>query len=313
MIPKDATVIVTGAGGSIGSELCRQLAHTNLILFEHSEYALYCIAQEVGGVPVLGSCLDEALVKAVWDKFRPAYVFHTAAYKHVPMLEGHNAFVGVRNNVLSTLITAGATEGRYVLISTDKAVEPSSIMGASKRLCELITTALGGSIVRFGNVMNSTGSVIPAFRSQIAKGGPVTVTHPDVERYFISISEAVRLVLAAAELPQATYMLEMQKLKIVDLARQMIADSGLQIPIEFTGLRPGEKISESIHYPAERKVATGYKDIYALHSRTPKVCHRLGWLQRGWATFEETRDWLTKILSQSPAAVGYRNLSVVKN
>lgn len=313
MIPAGTTVLVTGAGGSIGSELCRQLRHTNLILFEQSEYALYCIAQEVGGIQVLGSCADEGLVNAVFRTYRPAYVFHTAAYKHVPILEGPNAFAGVRNNVFGTLATLKACEGRYTLISTDKAVEPSCIMGASKRICELLTTEFGGSIVRFGNVRGSSGSVIPAFKDQIARGGPILVTHPDVERYFISPQEAVRLVLAASELPASTYMLEMERVRIFDLARQMIMDSGRDLMIEVIGLRPGEKLTEDLQYPQEKKMPTPHKDIYALHSKTPKVSHRLSWLNRDWASFEETRDWLTEILTQCQATVGYRDLRVVKN
>ena len=311
MIPAGTNVLVTGAGGSIGSELCRKLAHTNLILLEQSEYALYCIAQEVNGAQVLGSCADDGLVRTVINNYRPAYVFHTAAYKHVPMLESANAFAGVRNNVLGTLATLKATEGRYVLISTDKAVEPSCIMGASKRLCELLVMEYGGTVVRFGNVLGSSGSVIPAFRRQIEAGGPVTVTHPEVERYFLTIPQAVDLVLKASELPPATYMLDMPKVKIMDLAREMIG--GKDIKIEFTGLRPGEKLTESLSYPYERKAETPHAAIYSLTSKTPKVSHRLSWLNRDWASFEETRDWLTSVLTQCSPAVSHGHLSVVKN
>ncbi len=317
MIPKDATVLITGAGGSIGAEVCRQLRHTNLVLLDQSEYGLYAISQEVGGIPVLGSCSDEALVLETMMRHRPAYVFHVAAYKHVPMLEGGNAFVGVRNNVLGTLYTARHATGRYVLVSTDKAVNPSCVMGASKRLSELVAIEHGGVVVRFGNVEGSSGSVVPAFKRQIAAGGPVTVTAPSVERYFMSIGQAARLVITAGIAGRAahTYMLEMgAPVRILDLAKRMIAESGKPIAIEFIGLRPGEKLSEELHYEHEAKATTGHPGIFELSSpRRYRVSGRLDFLRRPLASFDETRAFLSGILTERPAAIRHRHLSVVKN
>ncbi|HEY4637233.1 MAG TPA: nucleoside-diphosphate sugar epimerase/dehydratase, partial [Burkholderiales bacterium] len=211
-------VLVTGAGGSIGAELCRQIARyapSRLVLFELSELALYAIEQElrdrfphVAASAVIGDAKSEPRVREACARLRPHVVFHAAAYKHVPLMEGGNAFQAVANNVLSTVVTARAAQAagaqKFVLVSTDKAVNPTSVMGASKRLAELACQALAGAgptqfvTVRFGNVLGSTGSVIPRFREQIARGGPVTVTHERVQRYFMSIPEATQLVLQAA-------------------------------------------------------------------------------------------------------------------
>ncbi|HEY5635558.1 MAG TPA: nucleoside-diphosphate sugar epimerase/dehydratase, partial [Burkholderiales bacterium] len=211
-------VLVTGAGGSIGAELCRQIARyapSRLVLFELSEFALYAIEQEfrdrfphVAASAVIGDAKAEPRVREAFARFRPQIVFHAAAYKHVPLMEGENASQAVANNVLSTVVTARAAQAagaqKFVLVSTDKAVNPTNVMGASKRLAERACQALasaGGTqfvTVRFGNVLGSTGSVIPRFREQIARGGPVTVTHPDIQRYFMSIPEATQLVLQAA-------------------------------------------------------------------------------------------------------------------
>jgi FlaA1/EpsC-like NDP-sugar epimerase len=315
VIPKDATVLVTGAGGSIGSEVCRQLRHTRLVLLDHSEFGLYTVAGETGGIPVLGSCMDEQFVRCVMAKYRPAYVFHTAAYKHVPMLEGENAFVGTRNNVLSTLHVLRHATGRVVLVSTDKAVNPSCIMGASKRLCELLAMEHGAVAVRFGNVQGSSGSVLPAFQRQIEAGGPVTVTDPYVERYFMSVADAARLTIRAGVSGQACriYALEMgAPISILALAQQMIA--GRDIAIEFIGLRPGEKLREELAYEHEERAQTPYDGIYELSTaRTYRVAGRLGWLNRSEASFEETRAFLYGILAERPAAVRHGHLSVVKH
>ncbi|MFN3956042.1 MAG: polysaccharide biosynthesis protein [Tepidimonas ignava] len=272
-------VLVTGAGGSIGSELCRQalqLGARRLVMVEHSEHALYQILAELEWVypgrtivPLLGSVLDEAHMTRICAAFCPHTVYHAAAYKHVPMVE-HNVVAGVTNNVLGTLVMARAAMAagarHFVLISTDKAVRPTNVMGASKRLAELVLQALAEqscatrlSMVRFGNVLNSSGSVVPLFREQIQRGGPVTVTHPEVTRYFMTIPEAVALVLQASAMAHGgeVFVLDMgQPVKIDDLARRMIELSGLtvrdaahpdgDIEICYTGLRPGEKLYEEL-------------------------------------------------------------------
>ena len=279
-------VMVTGAGGSIGSELARQIfaqhPHT-LILLDHSEFALYTIHQEllalrlgaladIALVPVLARVSDSAHMKALCLHHRPATVYHAAAYKHVPLVE-FNPGQGVLNNVFGTLsVAAAALEaqvGRFVLISTDKAVRPTNIMGASKRMAELVLQALaqrhggpGGtcfSMVRFGNVLGSSGSVVPFFRQQLAAGGPLTVTHPEVTRYFMTITEAAQLVLQAGAMGQGgdVFVLDMgEPVKILDLAHRMVQLAGLSvrdaahpggdIEIAITGLRPGEKLYEEL-------------------------------------------------------------------
>ncbi|HQQ71075.1 MAG TPA: nucleoside-diphosphate sugar epimerase/dehydratase, partial [Alicycliphilus sp.] len=282
-----AVVLVTGAGGSIGSELCRQIlqAHpAKLLLLDHSEFALYSIHQELQAslatqagaddaarstlVPLLANVTDEARIARIFKEWRPQSVYHAAAYKHVPMVEA-NAAQGVLNNVFGTLsvVRAAMRHGarHFVLISTDKAVRPTNVMGASKRVAEQVLQALapqGGtrfSMVRFGNVLGSSGSVIPLFRRQIAAGGPVTVTHPEVTRYFMTIPEAAQLVLQAGAMAQGgdLFLLDMgESIRIADLARRMVALSGLtvrsdehpegDIAIRFTGLRPGEKLYEEL-------------------------------------------------------------------
>ncbi len=267
-------VLVTGAGGSIGAELCRQIARfepASLVFYELSEFALYTIEQEFSAhFPALaircivGDVKDEARLAHVFAKVRPQVVFHAAAYKHVPLMEQENAWEAVRNNVLGTERVARAAlahgVAKFVLISTDKAVNPANVMGASKRLAEQVCQALqntGGHgtrfvMVRFGNVLGSSGSVIPKFREQIAHGGPVTVTHPDIIRYFMLIPEAAQLVLQAGLMAQGgeIFVLDMgEPIKIADLARDMIRLSGFSeddIKIAFTGLRPGEKLYEEL-------------------------------------------------------------------
>ena len=293
---KGRTVLVTGAGGSIGSELCRQIARfqpARVVLFELSEFALYGIEREFRGtnpgvevVAAIGDVKDAARMQALFARWRPAVVFHAAAYKHVPLMESDNAWQAARNNVLGTLAAARAAiaagTGKFVLVSTDKAVNPSSVMGASKRLAELACQALQGAagatqfvIVRFGNVLGSTGSVVPLFREQIARGGPVTVTHPEMRRYFMSIPEAAQLVLQAGHMGREgeIYVLDMgEEVKIVDLARQMIRLSGLSeddIRVQFTGLRPGEKLYEEPLADAEHSLPTPHPKLRIARARPP--------------------------------------------
>jgi len=289
-------VLVTGAGGSIGAELCRQIARFSpgrLVLFEISEYALYTVEQEfrdrLPGVPiaaVIGDAKSTPRVQEVFARFRPQVVFHAAAYKHVPLMEGENAFQAVANNVLSTVVVARAAQaagaGKFVLVSTDKAVNPTNVMGASKRLAEIACQRLqqaGGTqfvIVRFGNVLGSTGSVIPRFREQIARGGPVTVTHAQIQRYFMSIPEATQLVLQAALMGKGgeIYVLEMgEPVKIADLARQLIRLSGFSendIRIVYTGLRPGEKLYEELLADAEHSLPTPHPKLRVARARAPQ-------------------------------------------
>ena len=282
LMAKDVTgkrVMVTGAGGSIGSELCRQLITAKpslLILWELTEYALYHIEQELKGiadgvqiVPILGSVLHQERMTNVLRHYQIETVYHAAAYKHVPLVEW-NPFEGIVNNSVGTLRSAksamAAGVETFVLISTDKAVRPTNVMGASKRLAELSLQALAAlpnvktrfCMVRFGNVLGSSGSVVPLFREQIAKGGPVTVTHPDVTRYFMTIPEASQLVIQAGAMGKGgdVFVLDMgEPVRIVDLARKMINLSGMSsrdgdgdgdIEIRYSGLRPGEKLYEEL-------------------------------------------------------------------
>ena len=288
------TVLVTGAGGSIGSELCRQLARfgpARLVLFEQSEFALYTLEQwfsvhlpDLALVSLAGDVKDRERLNEVFASFRPQVVFHAAAYKHVPLMEVANAWQAVRNNVLGTMLVAECASRfeaeRFVLISTDKAVNPTNVMGATKRLAEMVCEALHrqGSgtqfeMVRFGNVLGSTGSVIPKFQAQIARGGPVTVTHPEITRYFMSIPEAAQLVLQAAAMGQGgeIFVLDMgQPVRIVDLARKMIHLSGYsegEIRIEFTGLRPGEKLYEELLADAEHTRQTPHPKLRIARAR----------------------------------------------
>ena len=289
------TVLITGAGGSIGSELCRQLARfapARLVLVEASEFALYNIEQwfrvhkpETPIVPLAGDVKDAARLDEIFSTWRPQLVFHAAAYQHVPLMEVGNAWQAVRNNVLGTLLVAAHAQRhgaeRFVLISTDKAVNPTNVMGATKRLAEMACEALhssgkGGTqieMVRFGNVLGSTGSVIPKFAEQIARGGPVTVTHPDINRYFMSIPEAAQLVLQAAAMGQGgeVFVLDMgEPVKIVDLARNMIRLSGYtedEIRIEFSGLRPGETLYEELLADAEETRETPHPKLRIARSR----------------------------------------------
>lgn len=296
----EKTVLITGAGGSIGSELCRQiLAHNPvcLVLVDHSEYNLYAIEQELVAlcnsqytielVPILASVTDRSRMERVFQSHSPQTVYHAAAYKHVPLVEA-NPGEGLRNNVFGTLTVAELAEQYgvqdFVLISTDKAVRPPNIMGASKRLAEMVLqlmarkSATRFSMVRFGNVLGSSGSVVPLFRKQIAAGGPVTVTHPDVTRYFMTIPEAAQLVIQAGSMASNgdVFVLDMgEPVKIVDLARRMIELSGLQVKlgtadegveIKITGLRPAEKLYEELLI-GEQPLPTSHTRI--LRAREP--------------------------------------------
>jgi FlaA1/EpsC-like NDP-sugar epimerase len=292
---QDRVVMVTGAGGSIGSELCRQIATyhcKHLLLLDRSEPNVFQIEQELIGlehgqriIPLVGDILDRARMKEIFARFHPEVVFHAAAHKHVPMME-HQPGEAIQNNSLGTAQLADlALEfgvDRFILISTDKAINPSSVMGATKRLAEIYVQALHAAhpnqtkfmAVRFGNVLGSSGSVIPVFHRQIAEGGPVKVTHPDMTRYFMTIPEASMLVLQSAM--QGTggeiFVLDMgSPVKIVDLARQMIELSGLKpdedIQIEFTGVRPGEKLFEEVTRKGENFAPTTHPKIFRFLSQ----------------------------------------------
>jgi FlaA1/EpsC-like NDP-sugar epimerase len=277
------TVLITGAGGSIGSELCRQVARfqpARLVLLELSEFNLYSIEQELGEAfpaletaSLIGDVKDAAHLRHVFAQWRPQVVFHAAAYKHVPLMEDHNAAAALRNNTLGTWNAAAAAAEcgaeRFVLVSTDKAVNPTNVMGATKRVAEMAVSSLASRhpgtrfvAVRFGNVLGSSGSVIPKFKEQIARGGPVTVTHPDIIRYFMTIPEAARLVLQAAAVGESGQVLVLdmgEPVKIVDLARDLIRMTGHtveEIPIVFSGLRPGEKLYEELLADADDTLPT---------------------------------------------------------
>ncbi|EJT01022.1 nucleoside-diphosphate sugar epimerase/dehydratase [Rhizobium sp. CCGE 510] len=285
---RNKVVMVTGAGGSIGGELCRQILRngpSSLILIDQNEFALYNIHAELQKlaelyehknlqiVPILCSVRDQDRMEHVMQSWRPQTLYHAAAYKHVPLVE-HNAVEGIKNNVMGTLVTARAASkcgvANFVLISTDKAVRPTNVMGASKRLAEMVLQALSAelsadrmrtnfSMVRFGNVLGSSGSVVPLFRQQIKEGGPVTLTHPDITRYFMTISEASQLVIQAGAMGEGgdVFLLDMgEPVRIADLARKMVELSGLtvrdetnpegDIELSVTGLRPGEKLYEEL-------------------------------------------------------------------
>ncbi len=302
-------VMVTGAGGTIGAELARQLAALGpqtLILLDHGEFALWQIDLELGERHpaqdrrgVVADIRDAARLRSVFDGLRPELVFHAAALKHVPIVEA-NPSEGMLTNIIGTRNVADAARAAgasaMVLISTDKAVNPSSLMGASKRAAEIYCQALDVAgradraamrcvTVRFGNVLGSTGSVVPLFRRQLERGGPLTVTHPDMQRYFMTVPEAVSLVLQASALGRtlhrdgAIFVLDMgQPVKIVDLARQMIRLAGLRpdqdVQIRFTGLRPGEKLFEELFHGAEAPLPTGHPGLLIA---TPRVADA-GWV-----------------------------------
>lgn len=318
---KGKVVFVTGAGGSIGSELCRQIAEfepSQLIMFEANEFAIYKIEQEfnerypsIAVAYVLGDVKDSARVGQIMSLYSPKVVFHAAAYKHVPMLEHVNAWEAIRNNALGTYVIAKASidacAEAFVLISTDKAVNPTNVMGTSKRLAEMVCQTLQQNantrftMVRFGNVLGSNGSVIPKFREQIAQGKAVTVTHPDIIRYFMSIEEAAQLVLQAGVMGKGgdIFVLDMGKpIKIIDLAKDMIRLSGFhedEIKIEITGLRPGEKLFEELLADDELTKKTPHPKLRIAKART---------MDKGWL------EDLLKFLNQQiiPESEALRNI-----
>jgi FlaA1/EpsC-like NDP-sugar epimerase len=312
-------VMVTGAGGSIGGELCRQIGRLQpgqLILFDNNEFGLYSVCEEMAAcfpevavVPLGGDVKDAAWLGEVMRRYAPSVVFHAAAYKHVPLMEEHNAWQAVRNNVLGTYVVAMAAKRaevpKFVLVSTDKAVNPTNVMGATKRLAEMVCQALheaGGAtrfeMVRFGNVLGSSGSVIPKFRGQIAKGGPVTVTHPEITRFFMSIPEASQLVLEAAAMGVGgeIFVLDMGKpVRIADLARDMIRLSGRseeEVRIVYTGLRPGEKLFEELLTDDEHARPTHHPKLRIAKARPVSP----GWL-------DELLVWLKPPVPRSDAEV----------
>nr|WP_218945041.1 nucleoside-diphosphate sugar epimerase/dehydratase [Acinetobacter sp. YH12238] len=318
---QDKMVLVTGAGGSIGSELCRQIVKNKpkaLVIYELTEFALYSIDKElrlnsdVTIIPILGSVLDQAKLERVMEQYRVQTVYHAAAYKHVPLVEC-NPLAGLKNNAIGTAFSLNAAVKTgvetFVLISTDKAVRPTNVMGASKRMAELYCQAMAEaqdqtqiSIVRFGNVLGSSGSVVPLFKQQIAKGGPITVTHPEVTRYFMTIPEASQLVIQAGALGQGgdVFLLDMgEPVRIQDLARQMIALSGLKvretgsqegdIEIQYSGLRPGEKLYEELLIDADNTEVTQ-------HSRILRSYEKMYPLDELLMVFERMHD-LTAIQS----------------
>lgn len=309
-------VMVTGAGGSIGSELCRQIARftpRKLVLFESSEFALYKIEQELQKtfpqldiVYLAGDVRDEARLEQAFTECGPSAVFHAAAYKHVPLMERHNAWQAVRNNIFGTWRVASCAQRhgveKFVLISTDKAVNPTNVMGTTKRMAEMVCQGLQRAsgtrfvIVRFGNVLGSNGSVIPKFREQIAKGGPVTVTHPEITRFFMSIPEAAQLVLQAGCMGKGgeIFVLDMgEPVKIVDLAKELIHLSGLSeddIKIEFTGLRPGEKLYEELLANDENTLATPHPKLRIAQARQvdqAELQEMLNWVKADMANSDE--------------------------
>ena len=316
-------VMVTGAGGSIGSEMCRQVARfgpARLVLFELSEFALYTIDQDLkqafpalNFVCMVGDVRDVARLHEVMQQYQPGVLFHAAAYKHVPLMEQHNAWQAIRNNVLGTWTVARAAQqhgvAKFVMISTDKAINPTNVMGASKRLAEMVCQALQPSgttrfvMVRFGNVLGSTGSVIPKFRAQIAQGGPITVTHPEITRYFMSIPEAVQLVLQAGLMGQGgeIFVLDMgEPVKIVDLAKDLIRLSGFtedEIKIEFTGLRPGEKLYEELLADGEHTLPTPHPKLRIAQARQADaewLRHLMEWMSAAVMADDAVRAALTQ-------------------
>lgn len=339
---RDKTILITGAGGSIGSELCRQIAQfspSRMVLFERSEFNLYQIHMDLTGAfpgldtqPVIGDVTNSARVRQTLEQFRPEVVFHAAAYKHVPLMEV-NPDEALRNNAFGTWVMAGASQDlgvrKFVLVSTDKAVKPANIMGASKRISEMICQGFGQTgktkfvTVRFGNVLNSVGSVIPLFRQQIINGGPVTVTHPDAYRYFMTIPEAAQLILQAGAMGQRgeIFILDMgEPIKIVDLARDMITLAGFEpdreVKIAFTGLRRGEKLSEELLDENEEVKSTLHEKINVIsaeerdwHSLLRKMETLLNTLQNGFS--EEILSGIREIIPEFQPECGTVSKSVL--
>ena len=319
-----ATVLVTGAGGSIGAELCRQVARlgaARLVCVDVSEYATYRLEQELRqafpameGVYYTANVREAERLRAIALEHRPSVVLHAAAYKHVPLMEAHNEIEALRTNVLGTLHAARVAgevgAARFVLVSTDKAVNPTNVMGATKRLAEQVVQAVAAEFagtqyvsVRFGNVLGSSGSVVPLFTAQIAQGGPLTVTHPDIVRYFMTIPEAAQLVLQAGLMGQSgqIFVLDMgEPMKIVELARLLIRMSGkseAEVPIAFTGLRPGEKLYEELLADDETTEPTPHPKLRVAKVAAPagEVAEAVeAWLAAAGAAPDAValRDWL---------------------
>jgi len=314
------TVMVTGAGGSIGSEICRQVLRfrpQELLIVERGENALFLLEQELGRCeprppfePLLADITDERRMEQIITTHRPAVIFHAAAHKHVPMMEWNPA-EAIKNNCIGTQIMArlAARHGvrEFVMISTDKAVNPTSVMGCTKLIAERFVQALAAEsktkflVVRFGNVLASNGSVVPIFQEQIRLGGPITITHPDICRYFMMIPEASQLVLQAAAMGSGgeIFVLDMgESVKIVDLARDLISLSGLgedDIEIVFTGLRPGEKLFEELYFDDEQRVPTDHPKVFCAMHRPITL-----------AAAEQLIDELSRSLDEPPEAVKLR-------
>jgi FlaA1/EpsC-like NDP-sugar epimerase len=334
---EDQTVFVSGAGGSIGSELCRQIVKYKpniLICLDISEFALYQLEQELSALQlptilVYKTCdvKNKIRIEHILAQYNPAVVFHAAAYKHVPMMENGNVWEALSNNVIGTHTLASACKAvgvkKFVLISTDKAVNPTNVMGASKRLAEMVCQGLQDMlgtrfvVVRFGNVLGSSGSVIPKFREQIANGGPVTITHPEITRYFMSIPEAAQLVMQAGLMGNGgeIFVLDMGvPVKIADLAADMIRLSGLQldeIKIEYVGLRPGEKLYEELLADDEHTMATPHEKLRIAQARTADtvwVNKLLAWIEGAHSANErliktELAIWVEEYSPQHQADV----------
>jgi FlaA1/EpsC-like NDP-sugar epimerase len=329
-------VAVTGAGGSIGSELCRQVARFGvgrLVCIDVSEYGIYQLEQELRrshpqmqAVYYTANVREPARLRAILCQHQPAVVFHAAAYKHVPLMEELNEVEALRTNVLGTLHAARAAAAcgarRFVLVSTDKAVNPTNVMGASKRLAELVLQALAAQeprtqfvSVRFGNVLGSSGSVVPLFTQQIARGGPVTVTHPEIVRYFMTIPEAAQLVLQAGLMGRTgqIFVLDMgEPVKIVELARMLIRLSGKteqEVPISFTGLRPGEKLYEELLADDETTQATPHAKLRIAKTAgpLPEIEAVVRWIEEAGAQPPSAalRAWLKeRVPEYVPGRVG---------
>lgn len=319
------TVMVTGAGGSIGSEVCRQVLRfrpKKLLLVERAENSLFLVEQELGRMdprpafePLIADITDEPRMEQIMMLHQPEVIFHAAAHKHVPMMEWNPA-EAIKNNVFGTRLLARLADRHgvreFVSISTDKAVNPTSVMGCSKLLAERFVQALSATsrtkfiVVRFGNVLASNGSVVPIFQEQIKRGGPITVTHPGIERYFMTIPEASQLVLQAATQGEGgeIFVLDMgESVKIVDLARDLIALSGLEpddIEIVFTGLRPGEKLYEELYFDDERRVATRHPKVFCAMHRPAEL-----------SVVESLFDELAEVLDEKPEVVRARLRDVV--
>jgi FlaA1/EpsC-like NDP-sugar epimerase len=343
MLIDHQTVLVSGAGGSIGSELCRQIVKYSpdtLICLDISEFSLYQLEQELTALKletklVYFTCdvKNKVRINHILAQYQPSVVFHAAAYKHVPMMENGNVWEALSNNVIGTHTLAQACKShgvsKFVLISTDKAVNPTNVMGASKRLAEMVCQGLQSDtgtrfvIVRFGNVLGSSGSVIPKFREQIAKGGPVTITHPEITRYFMSIPEAAQLLMQAGLMGKGgeIFVLDMgEPVKIADLAADMIRLSGFntdEIKIEYVGLRPGEKLYEELLADDEHTMPTPHEKLRIAQARTADVSwvnSLLLWIEGLHGTHEaqmklELSSWVEEY---SPQIVNMTDAQVAK-